>query len=138
MTIQLKKHLMFLILVRGLQEAHSLVVIYGKYYILMVTAGMPYWGNKITLNDIINQLDNFDSDDTLYVKKAWKPDSEVVVAAEPDDGGVSDQAAKINAEYFIEIFLAIEFLEDWLSNLNQKPSAQDRYLLLIQYAINDA
>ena len=119
-------------------------MISGKYYIRMVTAGMPYGGNKMTLNDIINQLDSFDnfdsfdSDDALYVKKPWKPDSEVVVATEPDDGGVPDQAAKINAEYFIEIFLAIEFLEDWLSNLDQKPSAQDRCLRLIQYAENDA
>lgn len=113
-------------------------MISGKYYIRMVTAGMPYGGNKMTLNDSINQLDSFDSDDALYVKKPWKPDSEVVVATEPDDGGVPDQAAKIDAEYFIEIFLAKEFLEDWLSNLDQKPSAQDRCLRLIQYAENDA
>lgn len=54
-------------------------------------------------------------------KKPRKPHSEVVIATEPDDGGLPYQAAKINAEYYIEIFLAEEILEGWLSSFDQKP-----------------
>jgi len=92
----------------------------------------------MTLTDVINQLDNFDSDDTIYAKKPWIPDTEVVIATEPEDGGLPDQAAKINAEYFLEIFLAEEFLESLLSSFDQKPSIKDQCLRLIQYAENDA
>ena len=99
---------------------------------------MPYGGNKMTLNDVINQLDSFDDDDTIYVKQPWTPDSEAIVVTEPEDGGLPDKAVKINAEYFLEIFLADEFLEGWLSSLDQKPSAKDQSLRLIQYVQNDA
>ncbi|WP_455819465.1 hypothetical protein [Pseudomonas cerasi] len=92
----------------------------------------------MTLIDVINQLDSFDSDDTIYAKKPWMPDSEAIVATEPDDGGVPDKAAKIDAEYFLEVFLAVEFLEGWLSNFDQKPTGKEQCLRLIQYAENDA
>lgn len=104
----------------------------------MVTADMPYGGNEMTLNDVIKQLDSLDDENTIYVKKPWSPDSEAIVATEPDEGGVPDEAAKINAEYFLEIFLANEFLEGWLSNLDQEPSVKDQCLRLIKYAENDA
>lgn len=72
------------------------------------------------------------------MKKPWSPDSEAIVATEPDEGGVPNEAAQINAEYFLEIFLANEFLEGWLSNLDQEPSVKDQCLRLIKYAENDA
>lgn len=106
---------------------------------------MPYGGNEMTLNDVISQLDSLDDENTIYVKKPWSPDAEAIVPTEPDEGGVPEEAAKINAEYFLEIFLANEFLEGWLSNLDQKPSVldqkpsvKDQCLRLIKYAENDA
>ncbi|MBP2198251.1 hypothetical protein [Pantoea cypripedii] len=48
-----------------------------------------------------------------------------------------DEAAKINAEYFLEIFLANEFLDGWLSNPGQEPSVKDQCLRLIKYTEND-
>lgn len=92
----------------------------------------------MTLIDVINQLGYLNNDDTIYAEKPWTPDSEVVIETEPDDGGVPDQAGKMNAEYFIEIFLAKEFLEGWLSSLDQKPSLKDQCSRLIKYAENDA
>lgn len=104
----------------------------------MVTAGMPFGENKMKLSEIINQLNNFDGDDTIYVKQPWTPESEAVVATEPDNGGLPNEAAKIGAEYFLEIFLAQEFLEGWLSNLGEEPSDKEQYLRLIAYAKNDS
>lgn len=110
----------------------------GKLYILMVTAGIPSGENKMKLREVINQLDNFNSDYTVYAKQPWTPDSEAVVAMEPDNGGIPDEAKKINAEYFLEIFLVQEFIEGWLSNLDEPPSETDKCFRLIEYAENDA
>ena len=92
----------------------------------------------MTLIDIINKLDDFDADDTIYVKRPWSFDSEAIVATEPDTGGIPSSAEKIDAEYFLEIFLAVEFLDGWLSDFVQKPSTEEQCLRLIQYAENDA
>ncbi|KOQ82269.1 hypothetical protein ABW48_26535 [Pluralibacter gergoviae] len=104
----------------------------------MVMADMPYGESKMTLIDIINKLDSFDGDDTIYVKRPWKPESAAIVATEPDTGGIPPGAEKIDAEYFLEIFLAAEFLEGWLLNGAQKPSTEEQCFRLIQYAENDA
>ncbi|MCS2159403.1 hypothetical protein MUU48_21260 [Scandinavium sp. H11S7] len=90
------------------------------------------------LSEIINQLNKFDGDDTIYIKQPWTPESETVVATEPDHGGLPSDAVKTGAEYFLEVFLAQEFLEGWLSNLSQKPSDREQCLRLIAYAENDA
>ncbi|OSM93880.1 MULTISPECIES: hypothetical protein [Lonsdalea] len=104
----------------------------------MAMVDMQYGENEMTLCEIINQINSFDHDETIYVKQPWRPDSEAIVAAEPMDGKIPDEAAKINAEYFLEIFLAKEFLEGWLSNLNNNPSWQEQCFRLIEYAETDA
>ncbi|MCG8710938.1 hypothetical protein JHU04_004255 [Brenneria sp. 4F2] len=92
----------------------------------------------MTLNDIINQIDSFDDGDTIYAVQPWKPDSEAVVATECNDGRLADDVVNVNAAYFLEIFLAKEFLEDRLSNSVQKVSGNEQCLRLIQYVENDA
>lgn len=104
----------------------------------MVTVVLPFGENKMKLREIITQLDNFDGNDTIYVKQPWTPDSEAIVATEPDNGGVPNEAVKIDEEYFLEVFIAQEFLEGWLSNVNEEPSNGDRCLRLITYVENDA
>ncbi|WP_426767423.1 hypothetical protein [Erwinia aphidicola] len=104
----------------------------------MDMADMPLGGNKLKLIDVIDQLESFDDESTIYVEQPWSPDSLALVAAELEDGGIPDEAAKINAEYFLEVFLANEFLEGWLSSFNQAPSVKDQCLRLIEYAEHDA
>lgn len=99
---------------------------------------MPFGGNKMKLIDVINQLDSFGDESTIYVEQPWNPDSIALVAVESEEGGIPDEAAKINAEYFLEVFLANEFLEGWLANLDQTPPIKDQCLRLIKYAENDA
>lgn len=108
------------------------------HYIQMVTVDMLYGGSNMTLYDIIIQLDSFDDESTIYVKHPWEPESEAVVAIESDDGSAPTEAEKINAQYFLEIFLVREFLEGWLSNSNDHPTELDKCLRLISYAENDA
>ena len=92
----------------------------------------------MTLYDIIIQLDSFNDESTIYVKHPWTPESEAVVAMESDDGSAPTEAGKINAQYFLEIFLVREFLERWLSNSNDHPTELAKCLRLISYAENDA
>ena len=101
-------------------------------------ADMPLGGNKLKLIDMIDQLDIFDDEGTIYMEQPWSPDSVALVAVEPEDGGIPDEAAKIKAEYFLEVFLANEFLEGWLSSLDQAPSLKDQCLRLIEYVKHDA
>ena len=69
----------------------------------------------------------------------WTFDSAVVVAMEPDDGrGVPPEASVMGATYFLEVFVANEFLEDWQQNVAHELSVRERCEGLIGYAINDA
>ena len=104
----------------------------------MVMVDMQCGENNMTLNEFIDQIDSFDEEYTIYVKKPWKPDSETIIAAEPIEGGIPEDAVKINAEYFLEIFLAKEFLEGWILSVNNNPSVKEKCLRLIEYAENDA
>ncbi|YCI28643.1 hypothetical protein M1E08_17425 [Erwinia sp. PK3-005] len=47
-----------------------------------------------------------DDESTIYVEQPWSPDSIALVAVEPEESGIPNEVAKINAEYFLEVFLA--------------------------------
>jgi hypothetical protein len=90
------------------------------------------------LLDIVRLLPSLDSDLTIYAVKPWTCESTAVVAPEPDDGGVPSEAQRNGAVYFIEVFIATEFLEGWLESEGRKASAREQCERLIQYAVNDA
>jgi hypothetical protein len=85
----------------------------------------------VTLIEIVRQLHALDSNDTIYAKMPWTNDSECVVLSERDSPPPS-------FEYFMEVFIARDFLDDWATSLGAVPSAIQRCSRLIQYAINDA
>jgi hypothetical protein len=90
------------------------------------------------LIDVIANLRSQDGDLTIYATRPWTCDSLAVVAREPDDRGVPREAASLGAEYFIEVFVAGEFLEGWMATSPGPRSDVDRCERLIQYAIDDA
>lgn len=51
-------------------------------------------------HEIINHIDSFDDNDTIYSKRPWKLDSDAVFTAEPDEWVIPNEAAEINAEFF--------------------------------------
>lgn len=104
----------------------------------MATADMRYGRNRMTLSDLIDRLNSFEEEKTIYAKQPWHPDTIAIVADEPDEGGIPDEASKVGAEYFLEIFLASEFLEGWTSHLDKEPTVEEKCLRLIKYAENDA
>jgi hypothetical protein len=78
----------------------------------------------MTLNEIIQNIDTFDPEHTIYIDEYWNPDSKAIVCYEPDDGHAPE-----GYEYFLEVFLVQEVIEDLGS------SSVDR---IIAYAQNDA
>ncbi|AHF89146.1 hypothetical protein OPIT5_01595 [Opitutaceae bacterium TAV5] len=92
----------------------------------------------MTLFEIINKLGEFDREHTIYAVEPWSPSSAAVVEPEPQSGGVPADAEKRGMSYFLEVFIAQDFLEDWQGNLPKKPSATERCQRVIDYAINDA
>lgn len=90
----------------------------------------------MTLLEITAQLGELDRESTIYAAKPWSPQSVAIVAAEPQGGGVPIATAQQSMAYFLEIFIAQDFLEDWPAT--SKKSVQERCQRLIDYAINDA
>ncbi len=83
------------------------------------------------LIEIIRDLELLENEGTICVLKPWTENSPAVVAVKPE-------AADSGMEYFMDVFIAREFLDGWASNLDTHPTLEEKCLRLIQYAINDA
>jgi hypothetical protein len=90
------------------------------------------------LIDVVARLESYDPDLTIYAGKPWAWDSEAVVAREPDQGGLPQEAGFRGADYFIEVFIAKELLDGWIASEARPTSAREQCERLIQYAVNDA
>jgi hypothetical protein len=90
------------------------------------------------LIDIVADLKTYDEELTIYAKEPWSCDSEAVLAREPDAVEPPPEAAAIGAVYFIEVFVANEFLDGWRANQQRSVTTKEQCERLIQYAINDA
>ena len=95
-------------------------------------------GTMTTLREIIANLDAFDDQLTIYARTPWTPESEAMVEREPDEGGLPEGARNSGMSYFLEVFLARDFLSSWAAALPQPPSLDQRCDRLAQYALYDA
>jgi hypothetical protein len=90
------------------------------------------------LLEVVSLLPGLDDTHTIYAKQPWSCTSEAILAVEPTDGGLPLEAKQSGLEYFLEVFIAKEFLEGWFSNLQTKPTLLAQCERLVQYAENDA
>jgi hypothetical protein len=87
------------------------------------------------LIEAVQQLENLHGDSTIYARTPWAPSSEARLAVE----GSEEETAKAEGlRYFLEVFIAQEFLEDWRSKQKEPPSDEQSCARLIEYATNDA
>ena|SRR3972149_5199414 len=100
--------------------------------------GNRHMGETVTLLEAIRALDSFDEESTIYALEPWTENSKVVVAPEPDSGGLPVSDQEFGMKYFLEVFIARQFLEGWVGNLDAEPTLQEKCARLIQYAITDA
>jgi hypothetical protein len=87
---------------------------------------------------VVAVLETYDADLTVYAVEPWTCDAVAVVAREPGQGGVPAEAAAVSARYFIEVFIAREFLEGWCDAAGRATTARERCERLITYAVTDA
>lgn len=90
------------------------------------------------LLDIIHDISTFDQTWTIYARKPWSEMSAALVLPESDFKTPPKEAADNGMDYFLEIFIANEFLDDWKTYEVGKPTIQEACARLIQYAVLDA
>jgi hypothetical protein len=95
-------------------------------------------GATMKLIDTIRDLNSLDAEGTIYASLPWAPDSEAIVAREPQVGGLPLEAAQLGLSYFLEVFIARDFLSGWTVHLAAKPTLHQLCARLIEYAANDA
>ena len=90
----------------------------------------------VTLREVIARLEEFSTDDTIYVESA-APTARAVVATEPDDGAVPRAAAELN--YLLGVALAREAIDVWGHwRPGRTPTLDDKVAAVTYYAQNDA
>ena len=90
----------------------------------------------MTLLEAVQSLDSLDVDNTIYAAEPWTASSNALVAKEPEEGGLPVGVQEQGMKYFLEVFIAREVLEDWVTDA--VPTVAQRCDRLIQYAITDA
>jgi hypothetical protein len=94
--------------------------------------------NMVKLIDIVANLSTYDAELTIYAAEPWACDTEAVVTQEPDTGELPPEAAALGASYFVEVFVANEFLEGWRRNERPDATVKEQCERLIHYAVHDA
>lgn len=95
-------------------------------------------GSVKTLIEIIGELKTLDENSTIYAAQPWNKNSRAIIALEPESGELPENARKLGLNYFLEVSIAKDFLEEWMKNLNVKPTLEQQCERLIEYARNDA
>lgn len=90
------------------------------------------------LLDVIRDLETFENEGIICARKPWTENSEAIVVIEPQARRLPAEAEKLGMDYFLDVFIARDFLEDWKANLDIEPTLQQKCARLIKYAITDA
>lgn len=90
------------------------------------------------LIEIVKDLNTLNEELTIYAVDPWTPDSEAILGMEPDDAVAPPEAVAMGAQYFIDVYLAKEFLEGWATGKRKTSTVAERCARLIKYTINDA
>ncbi|QCR21729.1 hypothetical protein [Pontibacter sp. SGAir0037] len=90
------------------------------------------------LVELIKELEAIDDELVIYHADMKKYESDIILAyAEDDDNGVKVVDGK-SYSYLIEVFLAKEFVEDWVQSLRKNPTDDQIAKRLFKFGINDA
>jgi hypothetical protein len=93
----------------------------------------------MNLVDLVQNIDNIDEEQIIFIQNMNDDNSDVVLGTEEEAGSngliVADGKTY---NYLIEVFLAKDFITDWLESLDYVPSNDEIAKRLFQYAINDS
>ncbi|QJP13701.1 hypothetical protein G3545_08545 [Starkeya sp. ORNL1] len=92
----------------------------------------------MTLLEAIRTLDELSDDGIIYAKEPWRGDAEAIVLPDFEDEAAIEEAVRLGFKYFLEVFIAREFLEDWSDDLRRAGAFQEICDRVIYYATYDA
>jgi len=84
----------------------------------------------MTLRDVIERLDEFGADETIFAESATPTARAAVGVEDEDESGLP---------YLLEVAVALEAIEVWKAwRPGEAPSLDDKLAAVIHYAENDA
>jgi hypothetical protein len=95
-------------------------------------------GEIMNLREVVETIAILNRDHTIYAAEPWTCESEASVEREPDDGQLPQKASVRGLTYFLEVFIAQEFLAGWSAAQPTSPTIDEQCRRLIHYAQNDA
>jgi len=87
------------------------------------------------LRDILHNILCIDEDSVIFAKRPWTLDSEAEIGKFDPGSRIPTSFTDRGFAYFLEVYLAKEFLEDLGNTLSAE---EERLARLIYYAENDA
>lgn len=92
----------------------------------------------MTVIDLISNINEVDEDAIIFLEDLNDYKSDLILSYPEDgDNGVKKEN-DITYYYLIEVFLAKEFISEWINSLSRSPSNDDIAKRLYEYGINDA
>jgi hypothetical protein len=95
----------------------------------------------MTFSDAIAQLEELDDEDMILAERErgeWRPDSAVVIRS-PIDAADPYPIKVGNADFFLDVSLAREIIEDWtVATKRRSVPIEEQVRLLIHYVNYDA
>lgn len=91
----------------------------------------------MTLLDVIRDIAKLDPEHTIYAEEPWTADSSAIVVWDPDEGD-PPEPRQLGLVYFLEVFIALEVIEDWKSVIDYSPTVEQICDRVIYYATHDA
>lgn len=92
----------------------------------------------MNLIDLIDRIDNVDEDSIIFLQDMSDYKSNIILSY-PEDG---DNGVKLvdgsKYYYLLEVFLAKEFVSEWIASLDYSPSQDQIAKRLYDYGVNDA
>lgn len=90
-----------------------------------------------TLSELIEKLDDFDDNSTIYAERnpEWSADSRAAIYLQSENGEIIDAPKDLSC--FLEVYIAKEVIEEWKERCSRKPSTEDICNAVIYYAEND-
>jgi hypothetical protein len=105
-----------------------------------IASSKPDGDGRVHLIDLLKNAQHWSDDDsTIYAVKPWGCGAEAIVINPAPDATDDIERSGIVYSYFLEAFIARDFLEDF-AGLGEGNEASERVKCerLIRYAINDA
>ena len=88
------------------------------------------------LSELIARLETVDDSLCIFARRPWTPDADADLFQLRDDRGLPEGPKRLSLEYFLEVHVATEVLDEFVGRPGL--SAEERCQRLIDYASRDA